>query len=213
TVACMIEKCDTTRCERCQYHGYDPTLGVYCNYLMITGHLRGCDGGDACDKFTTEPVENHSGGLGIDYLLKKGNRGENNSRPRLGVRRNMKIDKQKLIELRREGKTLGGSAKVFGCSADAVRQACRKLEAEGRLTTATVSNAEDYIAEKRLQTDENEATTPCKTVAQRIAEEEEAEAAKRAEDANVLTNDDEICSQPAPVRKLPLGVIPRRMWL
>ncbi|MGM9646556.1 MAG: helix-turn-helix domain-containing protein [Eubacteriales bacterium] len=88
----------------------------------------------------------------------------------------MKIDKQKLIELRREGKTLGESAKVFGCSADAVRQACRKLEAEGRLTPATVSNAEDYIAEKQLQSTLDE--TMAKTAIERLAEEEAAEATR-----------------------------------
>lgn len=105
----------------------------------------------------------------------------------------MKIDKEKLIQMKREGKTNSECAKVFGCSAPAVREAVLRLEAEGRLTPADAVKATEYVEEKHLQTDDKPAT---KTVAERLAEEEAAEAAKRAEDTNVLTTDDEICYEP-----------------
>lgn len=89
-----------------------------------------------------------------------------------------KIDKEQLIELIREGKTDSECAEVFDCSNQAVGSMRRRLQAEGQLTTETIINAKDYIAEKQLQTDDQPAT---KTVAERIAEEEAAEAAKRAD--------------------------------
>ena len=90
----------------------------------------------------------------------------------------MKIDKEKLIELKREGKTNVECAKVFGCSAQAVREAVLRLEAEGRLTPADSVKATEYVEEKHLQTDEKPVT---KTVAEYLAEEEAAEAVKEAE--------------------------------
>lgn len=126
-----------------------------------------------------------------------------------------KIDKEQLIELIRDGKTDSECAEVFDCSNQAVSAMRRKLKSEGQLTTETIIDEKDYIAEKHLQTDDKPVT---KTVAEYLAEEEAAEAAKRAEDTNALTTDDEICYEPvepapAPVRKFPLGVTPKKLWL
>ena len=87
-----------------------------------------------------------------------------------------KIDKEQLIELIREGKTDSECAEVFDCSNQAVSAMRRKLKSEGQLTTETIINEKDYIAEKHLQTDDKPVT---KTVAEYLAEEEAAEAAKR----------------------------------
>lgn len=99
-----------------------------------------------------------------------------------------KIDKDLLIQMKREGKSNAECAKVFGCSADSVRKMVKRLEAEGGMTPATIENAEDYIAEKRLQTEADEEIcyepvvlnleTKHKTVAEWLAEEEEADRAK-----------------------------------
>ena len=95
----------------------------------------------------------------------------------------MKIDKQQLIQLRMQGKTTSECAKVFGCNPDTVRKMCRKLESEGLLPTTVTAKAEDYVAEKHLQTDQvdPEQTTEQKrkTVDERLAEEEAEEKAKK----------------------------------
>ncbi|MBQ8382031.1 MAG: hypothetical protein IJX47_02370 [Clostridia bacterium] len=67
---------DTTRCRKCSYHSYSRTLGIFCEYLLVTGHVRGCEGGDACDKFTTEPVGRDPDKWANNFLLKKGNTSE-----------------------------------------------------------------------------------------------------------------------------------------
>lgn len=100
----------------------------------------------------------------------------------------MKIDKEKLIQLKREGKSDSECAEVFDCSQSSVSAMCRKLRAEGRLTPATISNAEDYIAEKQLQSAPEGEPKTGKTVAEYLAEEAEEEAA--------LTTDAEICCKP-----------------
>lgn len=129
-----------------------------------------------------------------------------------------KIDKEQLIQLKREGKTDSECAEVFGCHTESVRQMRRKLEKEGRLTPADSMKAEEYVEEKHLQTDAAPEPKP-KTVAQRLAEEEAAEAAKRAEEGiKKLATDDMICPEPVDptprtARKFPLGVMPRKMWL
>lgn len=190
-----MDECDTTRCEKCSYSAYNGTLGVICEYLLITGHVRGCEPGEACDKFTTEPVGRDPDKWANNFFTeeRKYERVRKHSLG-LGARRRMKIDKEKLIQLKREGKSNDECAKVFGCHTESVRQMCKKLEAEGRLTAATISNAEDYIAEKQLQSAPEETLSPAnagalpegepktgKTVAERLAEEEAAEAVKRAE--------------------------------
>ena len=47
---------DNEKCKTCSYRGYSGTLGIYCNYLAIAGHRRGCEPGEECTKFTTEDV-------------------------------------------------------------------------------------------------------------------------------------------------------------
>ncbi len=104
-----------------------------------------------------------------------------------------KIDKEKLIEMKLAGKTDTECAEVLGCNQTAVSAMRRKLEAEGRLTPALAPKPQEYLQEKALQTDDAPAT---KTVAEYLAEEEVAEAAKRAKDRDVLTKDDGICYKP-----------------
>ena len=93
-----------------------------------------------------------------------------------------KIDKEKLIELRRDGKTAGECAKELGCSVEAVRYRLKKLEADELQEPADSIDASDYIAEKQLQSADDEIcyepvvlfpVEERKTVAQRLAEEEE----------------------------------------
>lgn len=105
----------------------------------------------------------------------------------LGARRNMKIDKEKLIQLKREGKTDAECAKVFGCSQVAVSEMRRKLEKEGRLTPAVSVKATEYVEEKRLQSAPEEISV--KAVAERETK------------------------APAPVQSSLRIVIPRRMWM
>lgn len=45
--------CDST-CMKCKhiisYKGYGVSSGMHCNYLMDTGHPRGCPAGKGCTK-------------------------------------------------------------------------------------------------------------------------------------------------------------------
>ena len=120
----------------------------------------------------------------------------------------MKIDKEKLIQMKREGKSNRECAKAFGCQIDSVRKMCYRLEAAGLLPPSG-NNAEDYIAEIHLQTDSEEpASLP--TVAERLAVEEENELAqspvgdslKCAVRIEQIVPDDEICYEPT---DLPVG--------
>ena len=95
-----------------------------------------------------------------------------------------KIDKEKLIELRRDGKTTGECAKELGCSVEAVRYRLKKLEADEFQEPADSIDASDYIAEKQLQSADDEICyepvnpvpeTERKTAAEWLAAEEEAE--------------------------------------
>lgn len=72
----MTDPIDTTRCGKCSYSAYNGTLGVCCEYILITGHMRGCEGGDACDKFTTEPLGRDPDRWASNILHKKGNTSE-----------------------------------------------------------------------------------------------------------------------------------------
>lgn len=98
-----------------------------------------------------------------------------------------KIDKEKLIELRRDGKTTGECAKEFGRSVEAVRYRLKKLEADELQEPADSIDASDYIAEKQLQSADDEICyepvnpipeTERKTAAECLTAEEEAELAK-----------------------------------
>ncbi len=31
------------RCKKCKYHGVAGTIGIICNYLLVTNHMRGCE--------------------------------------------------------------------------------------------------------------------------------------------------------------------------
>lgn len=35
------------RCARCSYSACNGTLGVHCEYILITGKARGCEPGEA----------------------------------------------------------------------------------------------------------------------------------------------------------------------
>lgn len=119
-----------------------------------------------------------------------------------------KIDKEKLIEMKLEGKTNNECATTFGCTVDAVRSAIRRLRASGEWP----EQAEDYTAEKQLQTADAPAeqpvdiTTavcvsdarPTKTVAEWLAEEEAAEARKRTEAESDAAEDPTKSAYPAP---------------
>lgn len=72
----MSDTCDTTRCRKCSYHGYSGTLGIFCEYLLVTGHMRGCEPGENCDKFTTEPVRRDPDQWANIFMQKKGNTSE-----------------------------------------------------------------------------------------------------------------------------------------
>ena len=76
----MADGCDISRCGKCSYHGFDPTLGIYCQYILITGHTRGCEPGEGCDKFTTDKVGNDLEQW-TSKLFRKEHSGEGNPRP------------------------------------------------------------------------------------------------------------------------------------
>ncbi len=42
---------DMTRCRRCEYSGQLGGPLVVCDYLLITGHRRGCPAGRKCTRF------------------------------------------------------------------------------------------------------------------------------------------------------------------
>ena len=139
----------------------------------------------------------------------------------------MKIDKEKLIEMKTAGKSNAECAKVFGCITDSVRRMCKKLEAEGRLTPEGSAKAADYIEETHLQTDAVEPTavpdnlidattavcvSDAQTVAEQLAKEEAAEKACLDEDTNVLTDEDEICYEPVEPLHAPIPPIDRKSF-
>lgn len=109
----------------------------------------------------------------------------------------MKINKEELIAQKKLGWTDKECAESFDCTLKAVQKAVQKLRAEGKLPSQA---AEDYIAEKDLQTDpvepEQSMEKKGKTVAEYLAEEEAAEVAKLAKDTDVPTKDEGICYKP-----------------
>lgn len=59
--------CDE-RCLSCVYHGLlerrsDATLAVYCNYIGVEGHSRGCPAGPLCDKYEPGATPTHGPGI------------------------------------------------------------------------------------------------------------------------------------------------------
>lgn len=38
------------KCRNCKYHGYSSGF-ITCDYLVITGHSRGCKPGENCEKY------------------------------------------------------------------------------------------------------------------------------------------------------------------
>ena len=48
----------TSRCKKCEYHGYVLFHELCCDYILKTGHLRGCPAGSKCTKFIKEFTNN-----------------------------------------------------------------------------------------------------------------------------------------------------------
>lgn len=40
-----------SKCILCYYHGRNSFLGIICDYIMITGKMRGCEPGKNCKRF------------------------------------------------------------------------------------------------------------------------------------------------------------------
>lgn len=72
----MSDPIDTEHCAKCSYSACNGTLGVHCEFILITGHMRGCEPGENCDKFTTEPVRRDPDQLANNFMQKKGNTSE-----------------------------------------------------------------------------------------------------------------------------------------
>ena len=69
------------RCAKCSYSACNGTLGVHCEYILIAGKARGCEPGEACNKFTTEQVRKNEDEWASNLMpkRKKGNTGESKS--------------------------------------------------------------------------------------------------------------------------------------
>lgn len=71
------------RCAKCSYSACNGTLGVHCEYILIAGKARGCEPGEACDKFTTAKVRENEDEWASYCMPKrrKGKTGEGNPLP------------------------------------------------------------------------------------------------------------------------------------
>ena len=41
---------DKSKCMLCYYHGHNPFMGIICDYILITGKMRGCAPGKNCKR-------------------------------------------------------------------------------------------------------------------------------------------------------------------
>lgn len=46
-----MNKKGDSRCMLCYYHGYNAFLGITCDYILVTGKMRGCEPGKGCKRF------------------------------------------------------------------------------------------------------------------------------------------------------------------
>ena len=76
----MTEEIDNQGCEGCSYSGYNPTLGLLCDYILCTGKMRPCPAGSGCTVRTTKPIKRDEERWTTDFV-KKGSTGEGKKAP------------------------------------------------------------------------------------------------------------------------------------
>lgn len=75
------EKIDNQGCEGCSYSGYNPTLGLICEYILCTGKMRPCPAGSGCTVRTTAKIPRDEERWTTDFVKKGRSAGEGTSAP------------------------------------------------------------------------------------------------------------------------------------
>ena len=144
------QQLDKERCAECSYHGFCSALGgVICEYILCTGKLRGCPPGSKCDKFTTEPLANDDRESYNALAMGPGKtEPEPSASPSPAVESKPsnapKIDKERLIQMKRAGKTDAECARYFGCAWTTLNNAKKRLIKEGRLPPTAENKREGW---------------------------------------------------------------------